>query len=248
MGILRTPLGALLGIGSDIVNIVVLVPRRPDQGRRDQIWGFTRWWIERHYPLPVFEADSDGRQFSVAQARNRAAAAAGDWDIAIFHDADTIAHPAAIETAIEIAARSDQIVVAGDSHMYCDHASSDRILAGGPLFPRPDSFGKNGIYQRPCSGVFAVNRHLWDTVGGYVESLRGWGFEDLVFLQTCGLFGAGNTWVPDHITLHLWHEPAPRTDDTSHNRVVWQRLAAFRRRRDIAGARAYLTRLGHTLP
>lgn len=199
--------------------------------------------------MPVVVADSTGQKFSVSQARNQAARHAGDWDVAIFHDCDTIAHPDAIKQAIDLAANSMQMVVTGDSHMYCDRPSSERIMASGvPSFARPQSFDEYGIYEKPCSGILAVNRDLFNRVGGYVESLRGWGYEDLVFLQMCGIFASGNTWVPGHINLHLWHEQAPRDNNTATNRDVWHRLTEFRRHRDRQDARRYLASLGHTVP
>lgn len=211
------------------------------------MWEFVRSWIGAHYPMPVFVGDNPGR-FSPSAARNDAARQAGDWDVAVFHDSDTIAHPDAIHQAIQMAAESMMMVVAADSHMYCDRPSSQRILDSRvAAFARPQSFDSNGIYEKPCSGIVAVNRTLFDTVGGYVESLSGWGYEDLVFLQMCGIFGDGNTWVPDHINLHLWHEPSPRDEHTRSNKAVWKKLTEFRRRKDQAGARTYLASLGHHL-
>ena len=226
---------------------VILTPFRSAPGR-DVLWEWVQGWISVHYDFPVYVGDCDGR-FSVSQARNNAARAAGDWDVAIFHDCDTIAHPDAVAQAVDMAATSTQMVVTADSHMYCNRSSSERILQSGvPMFPRPDTFDKHGIYERPCSGVFAVNRDVFDKVGGYVESLSGWGYEDLVFLQMCGIFAGGNTWVPGHINLHLWHPKSPRSIDTLINENVWRILTEFRISRDTKGARTYLASLGHTVP
>lgn len=226
---------------------VVLTPyrRRPE---RDRIWRFVQAWIHTNYDYPIYESDSDGKRFSVAQARNRAARIAGDWDVAILHDADTIAHPEAIGLAVDLAAGTDKMVVSGDAHMYCDRPSSHRIMFSGvPMFGRPDSFDQRGVYEKPCSGIVAVNRDVWESTGGYVETLNGWGYEDLVFLQCCGLFAAGHTWIPGHITLHLWHPPSERDADTNFNKLVWQNVTKFRRRHDVDGAKRYLASLGHRL-
>lgn len=227
---------------------VILTPYRPSPDRAP-LWQWVQGWIADFYNFPVFCADSITDVFSPGEARNNAAREAGDWDVAVFHDCDTIAHPDAVAQAVNMAANSMQMVVAADSHMYCDKPSSRRIMESGvPAFPRPVSFDERGIYLRPCSGVFAINRDLFDKVGGYVETLTGWGYEDLVFLQQCGIFGDGNTWVEGHITLHLWHEPAPRTADTTTNKQVWHTLTKFRRRKDTIGAKQYLASLGHTVP
>lgn len=226
---------------------VILTPYRPTPDRQP-IWDFVREWIAVHYGYPVFEADCDGFPFSSAQARNKAARLAGDWDVAIVHDADTIAHPEAIRYAVAEAQASMRMVFAGDSHMYCDPMSSQRIMqTGDASFPRPVSFDDRGIYPKPSGGIFAVNRKLWDRVGGYVESLVAWGFEDLCFLQCAGIFGDGHAYVPGHITLHLWHPPLTESADTRFNEHVWQTLTQYRVRRDQDGARHYLAGLGHSL-
>lgn len=227
---------------------VILTPYRPRTERDSQLWQWVIGWITDNYPMPIFTGDNAG-PFSRSAARNNAAKLAGDWDVAVFHDSDTIAHPDAVAQAVDMAANSMQMVVTADSHMYCDRASSERIRETGvPMFPRPDSFDKHGIYERPCSGIFAVNRDVFAKVGGYVESLSGWGYEDLVFLQMCGIFAGGNTWVTGHINLHLWHPPSPRTDDTLINENVWRALTEYRISHDTGGAREYLATLGHKVP
>jgi hypothetical protein len=236
-------MGAQLG-----AKVRICVPYCPDDGRRDRLWAFTRQWICDNYKLgPVVVCDAGG-EFSRAKSRNMAADTADDWDVLLFHDADTLAHPDAVERAIQTAHVTNQMVIAGDAFIYMDQASSDRILAGGPLFPRPVSFDEHGCYARPCSGVFAVGRELWEATGGYVESLQGWGYEDLVFLTMCGIFGQGNTWVPNHTMLHLWHEPAPRTTDTHRNRALWEKLARHKAFGDTAGALGLLRSIGHEVP
>lgn len=231
------------------MQVVVLAPFRTDHGRRAHLWQFVQDWIARHYDYPIYTADSDGDRFRCGQARNRAAEAAGRWDVALLHDTDTIAHPDAIAQAVDMAAHCDQIVVTADAHMYCDQISTDRILASGSAaFARPASFDTNGIYQRPCSGITAVNRDVFAAVGGYIDAQQGWGYEDLCWLQMVGIFAGGNTWVPGHINLHLWHPPAPRDQHTTANRTVWRELSRYRMRADKDGARRYLATLGHNVP
>ena len=227
---------------------VILTPFRSSPVRAP-LWKWVQGWIGDHYDFPVFAADCDGVPFRSGAARNAAARLAGDWDVALVHDADTIAHPDAVAEAVRLAAESPRMVVAGDSHMYCDAVSSARIMASGsPAFARPASFDDRSVYAKPCSGVFAVSRSTWDRVGGYVESLAGWGYEDLTFLQCCSLFAGGHTWVPGHITLHLWHPPESRDSDTARNQHVWKMLANYRRLGVPQQARQYLRSLGHRVP
>lgn len=227
---------------------VILTPYRASV-EREPVWRFVQGWMADNYSYPLFVSDSDSEPFSPAQARNRAAFSAADWDVALVHDADTIAHPEAVRYAVAEAAASMRQVFAADSHMYCDPRSSQRIVdCGVPAFARPVSFDDRGVYGRPSGGVFAVSRRLWDAVGGYVENLTAWGFEDLVFLQCCGLFGEGHTYVPGHITYHLWHPPSPPTADTRFNEQVWRTVTDFRIHRNRDGARHFLAGMGHSVP
>lgn len=234
------------------MRVVILVPRREDGGRRDQIWEWVRYWLVQHHPdWPIFEGTDDDDVFSMATARNNAARAAGEWDVAVIVDADTIAEPTAIEAAVLAARTSRKIWLAGDVRMRMDETSSDRILSGGPWFPRPEGerHPKGNVidetcYGEPSSGVFAIGRPLWDAAGGYLESLQGWGWEDLVFITQCYVVGDGMDWVRNSTLLHFYHDRTPLTTDTKRNKHVWDQLHNLSRRNKPA-AMDYLRTLGH---
>jgi len=241
------------------MKVAVLVPRREDHGRRDEIWAWVKGWMRAHHPdWPIYEGrDDDGEVFSMAKARNDAARMAGDWDVGLIMDADTVGPPDVVEDAVRRARHSLNLVVAGDTRMCMDVDSSDRIMRQGVWFPRPDGClpktgtgASDSIYGEPSSGVMAISRRLWDATGGYVESLAGWGYEDLVFLAQANLFGDGVMWMPRGILLHFWHPRSRLTDDTDRNHRVWQEigaLACHANARDLV--RDYLAdQLGHTWP
>lgn len=231
---------------------VVLVPRRADNGRRDELWRWVKQWMQVNHPdWPIYEGTDDGDVFSMSTARNDAARRAGDWDVAVILDADTFAHPDAVREAVIKAHTSRKIWAAGDMRMRCDRQSSDRILNGHHWFPRPegDRHPKDGVikemcYGEPSSGVLAIGRPLWDATGGYVEALKGWGFEDLAFITQCYVVGDGMGWVRDSMILHLWHPRTPLSQDTVDNKRVWLRLHGLSKR-DRLGAKAYLRQMGH---
>lgn len=235
------------------MKVVILVPRRPDNGRRDQIWLWVKDWLTTHHPdWPIYEGVHNGDIFSMATARNNAARAAGDWDVAVIVDADTIAHPEAVEAAVTYAYHSRKLIAAGDVRIRCDETSSDRILNGGLWFVRPEGtvHPKDGVikemcYGEPSSGVLAISRPLWDDTGGYVESLKGYGAEDLVFITQCCIVGDGIDWIRNNTLLHLWHPRTPLTDDTRHNHDVWRKLHRLSCRRDKTAAKDYLRTMGH---
>lgn len=240
------------------MKVVVLVPRREDHGRRDELWHEVYWHIRDLHPeWDIFEGHHEGEKFSIAAARNDAARQAGDWDVAVFWDADTIVRPDAVRQAVDRASLGTRLWFAGDVYMNMDKTSTDHVLGGGAYWPRPDgNLPKNGslaanssIYGEPSSGVLAVSRPLWDAIGGYLESLQGWGYEDLVFFTSAGIFGDGISWVPNEIMFHLWHEKSRITDDTRRNYAIWQELDAIARTENkVAVAKAYLESYGHLWP
>jgi hypothetical protein len=218
---------------------------------RERNYQHIRTWIAKHHPdWPVFLGTSDRDPFAPAQARNNGAALAGDWDVLVFWDADTVVHPDAVREAVRRAAAAPVMVLACDSHIYTDQLSADRYLATGLMFPKPRgnnrSFNLEGIYRRPCSGVLAVGRQLWTATGGYIDSLGGEdSHEDLAFFQMCGIFGEGVEWV-EGIQIHLWHPPAPRSN--GRNYQVWRKLAEMKRKGLTLQAKTYLASLGHSAP
>lgn len=249
------------------MRVVICVPRKPDGGRRDEIWKWVRHqWFEVHHEWPVYEGYSETEPWSMAAARNDAARKAdrngqNPWDVAIFADADTICHPQPLGSAVYAAACNNKLIVAGDMRMTMDKVSSDEIMWGGNArssglwFPRPDGrhtkFGcdDNTCYAEPASGMVVIGRELYDAIGGYPEFMVGWGFEDLVFMTCAHIFGDGEMWIPNSMLLHFWHERSRLTDDSHRNHQIWQdlhKIASMENKRELATT--YLENLGHTWP
>jgi hypothetical protein len=235
------------------VKVVVLVPYSGDSEYRVMSWKFVRQWIRRHHPLwDLYEGyapHAPGKFFSIAKARNTAARNAEDWDVAVFWDSDTIVHPDCVLEAVKGAQHSPRTQwLASDAHIYMDEKSTSRFLDTQMMFPFPrgnrmQSFSKEGIYRRPCSGVFAVHRELWEATGGYVETLGGAdSHEDLVFLQCCRIFGDGTQFV-EGMQLHLWHPPAARENGRNHR--LWQDLSRINTKQQALQA---LTPYRHRIP
>lgn len=226
------------------MKVVVLVPFSSGSCEyRVRNWKYVQHWIRSCHPWPITVGEAPhapGRFFPIAKARNNAARAAGSWDVAVFWDSDTLAHPDTVAEAVRAVQDSHKTQwLASDAHTYMDEVSTGRFLDTDKMFPFPRGdrthpFNKEGIYRRPCSGIFAVHRELWEATGGYVEALQGNdSHEDLVFLQMCRIFGDGTGWI-EGMQLHLWHPPAPRTNGANHR--LWQDLARISTRQMATSA------------
>lgn len=239
------------------MRVVVLVPFGTDHAERQRNWDYVRAWIGDKHGWKIYVGSSDRDPFSPAQARNHAVAVAGPWDVAVFWDSDSIAHPDAVREAVTLAADTDKLVIAGSGHTYMDELSTYRFLATGLMFPQPTdwpdthrkrfTFDERSIYRDPCSGIFAVSRKLWQQTGGYVDSLGGQdSHEDLVFYAQCQIFGAGVTRV-EGMALHLHHPTAARVKGV--NNALYRQLVAVMGKPDAQRkARTLLAQFGHLVP
>lgn len=154
------------------MRVVICVPWRGGDPSREALWDAMRPYMERT-GFEVFTGDSDpSLPFNRSEARNRAAEAAGDWDIACFIDADTYIPPDQLEEAIERVAISRGAALPYTRFLSMDPmtlASRERIQTGGANFL--------------ISGDVVVHRECYDKVGGWDERISGYGWEDGAFLK-----------------------------------------------------------------
>jgi hypothetical protein len=187
------------------VKAAILVPYRSDGGRRDAAWAFVRkHWSALGYP--IFEGESPDGPFNAAAARNAAARKAGDWEVAVFVDADTVMFDHdQVRKAVTLAARSGQFVRPYNRYVMTDEQSADAIMRTGTV---PMS-GRVAVLRSGVAhgGVNIVSRRLFDAVGGYDERFRGWGWEDTAFEMACRAFGGYHEFAGQ--VHHLWHEKTP---------------------------------------
>jgi hypothetical protein len=232
------------------VKVVVLAPYRYGDLRRERIWWWVKDWYKANFPdWPVIYGGDSSGVFSIARVRNTLARKAGDWDVALMIDADTIADPMGIAEAVDRASKHRQMIMAGDVHMRMNERTGNRIMFENVWFPRPDGYlpktGANEhIYGEPSSGCFAIGRELWEATGGFVESMQGWGYEDLVFLTQCYIAGDGVAWVPDSTMLHFWHPRAEINEDTERNHKIYNAFHALSEY-DHQTAKEFLRGMGH---
>lgn len=180
---------------------VVLVGLRLGEPTRDRNWEFNRSrWESWGYSIVEGHHDDDG-PYSPSVAKNRAATLAGDWDVAVFVDADPFAATRdQVEVAIQRATSRRQLAFAHDHLTLLTEDDSDHVREHGTL-PGHDL----GVrHPNTFSSVLAVPRSLWEAVGGFDERFVGWGWEDLAFWAACSAIGGGFHRVQGDI-YHLWH-------------------------------------------
>ncbi len=216
-GIMREDGGPLSSTGHsriDAGRVVVLVARREGKEDRDAIWRFLKPHWEKH-GWQVFEGhdDTPGRPFNLSKARNNAARAAGDWDVAILIDADVYVPNHQLHRAVILAHDSNQCAFPHTQWYGTSEAGREAILNGDVPFDwrvwdtAVTPSGEPVIAIREPlshSACMVVPRPLWDTVGGYDERFEGWGGEDWGFFEmvfACGGRGGG----VQRLNEPIWH-------------------------------------------
>ncbi len=188
------------------VKVVVLVPRRSDNGWRDRVWRWVRLrWLQEFPDWSVIEGDDSGvGLFNRCEAINRASEKAGDWDVAIVADSDSLTSPVQTAAAVGWALTSDRLVYAFSEFLYLSKQMTSAILEG---YGGPWESGVQWSLSNTQSSQVVVPRSLWDEVRGFDPGFEGWGYEDVAFATACETLGGTAVRVPGPV-WHLWHPPS----------------------------------------
>ncbi len=188
---------------------MICVPWRSDYGQRERVWRAcaTRW--AAMFPAgSVWLGTWPAQPFNRAAARNAAVAEltgnVPDWDVAVLSDADVmLADADQLHTAVNVARQTGRLVYAHTWQATLGRDATERVLAGEDpaTLPRDDAEWEQQTY----SGVYAVPRPLWDTLGGFDERFTGWGCEDMAFMLGAKVFG-GRVARTTGTVYHLHHD------------------------------------------
>lgn len=196
-------------------------------GYRRMNWETSRARWERMLPdVEIFEGYHDGPEtFAPAVAGNRAAALAGNWDLAVYVGADFMVQDAQqVRAALAKSAETGQLTLAHDQTCMLHQEPSERIRNG-----EEPNHSMGDVHSNSFTGVLTFPRPLWDAVGGFDERFVGWGWEDQAFWAASWSMGGGFRRVPGTI-YHLWH-PRDRIDNEENpnyrdNEILGRRYLA----------------------
>lgn len=165
-----------------MTTVSIVVPWRPDGGQRDRLWGWCRRWWEAHYSgWEIIECDSGDEPFTRGRSINRGVEKASG-DVLVIADADTVS--SGVDGAVTaVGAGQWSIAYESANYIALTREATERFLATNPA----DGLSvpaKADIRMQitSVSGVIAISRVGFDTVGGFPEGMVGWGHEDWAFL------------------------------------------------------------------
>lgn len=185
------------------MKIVTLVPRKPDP-HRDKLWVFVQnYWTTLFPDFSIYIGLDESVKFNRSLAVNRAAASAGEWDIAIILDADVICDPRSVNSAIDLA-QFGFLTIAGDRRVHLNQKGTQAILRGTQEPWEQKPFVER-VYSEHWSSCVVVSRALWDEVEGFDPLFEGWGYEDDAFRCACETMSDAPMVKVTGTIWHLWH-------------------------------------------
>ena len=188
------------------MSVVVCIPWRGGDTDRERAFGLVYGHLAG-LGMPIYVGDSGQEPFSPGSSRNVAARDAGDWDVAIFMDADCVIPSPNISRGVLWAMETGRVTLPWDEFYSMTREGHGLGLDGGiPIGQslheaewQANSIGCEKPLYSP-GGNIIVPRAVWDRVGGYDERFNGWGFEDAAFLIRAEAF--------DRLSgplYHFWH-------------------------------------------
>ena len=195
------------------MRVAVLIPCRPDGGRRDELLRWTTGRLAALHPgyqIAVGHHHADEGPFNRSAALNRAAEQAAGADVYVVSDGDSFVAADQLERAALTAACTGLPTWAFDRFCYLDRPTTDALLAGAP--EDPTTFANEFTLKRTVSSMLAIPADLWAAIGGADEGFVGWGGEDVALAIALTTVGRGEGRLPGDV-WHLWHPPAPHIAD-----------------------------------
>lgn len=196
--------------------VALLVPFSSDDPSRNRIWLHIKKWLEDSLKMPIVVGEhfpETPADYNLSFARNDASFKAGDWDVAIIHDADTLINPQQILDGVKLAYETGAVTYPFTERWELDFAGTEKLL-------KDDSSDwakhlKKYSRNQPLGGCMIVRRDLWELVRGFDTGFVGWGHEDGGFAMACETLSGKKLKRIKGNSLHLEHTfaPAKRPDN-----------------------------------
>ncbi len=190
--------------------VVLLVPFSSEDPSRNQIWGHVHSWLKQTLDYPMYIGEHFPETpitYNLSLARNQAGHKAGDWDVAVIHDADTVINPQQIKDGVALALETGSVVYPYVERWELDFNGTKMLLQD-----ETSDWQKHMTqytHTQPLGGCIIVRRDLWDLVRGFDSGFVGWGHEDGAFAMACEVLSGKRLQRIPGKSLHLEHILAP---------------------------------------
>ncbi len=146
-------------------------------------------------------------KYNLSLARNQAAQLAGDWEVAVIHDADTVISPQQIQAGVAAAMETGAVTYPYTERWELDFEGTKMLLQDETSDWQ--SHMQQYTRNQPLGGCIIVRRDLWELVRGFDSGFVGWGHEDGAFAIACEVLSGKRLQRVPGKSLHLEHVAAP---------------------------------------
>ncbi|KAA0919922.1 glycosyltransferase [Dietzia sp. ANT_WB102] len=200
-------------------------------------------------PPEVTVVRQDDRGFRASAARHLGAQA-GDGDLLLFLDGDTVPAPGYVVTLCAALAGNPDLLVVGrrrygrfaDTPPGAEPALEPEEILPDPTWPAAFYAETAGLtrgedlWRGVLSAVCGLSRRLYDLAGGFDPDVVGYGGEDWELAWRCEQAGGRLRYVPDAVAWHDGPDWAGRAVCGDHSEAT-ARLAAELARKNAESAR-----------
>jgi hypothetical protein len=215
------------------VRAVILIPYRAGgNDRRAQLWDWTQFFLAK-LQWPIFTGDGDGEGFSRSAAVNDAAKRAGEWDVALIGDADTVQDEDAARRGMDRAAEVGMAIPWSHRWKLSPQGTDRLVRRGLGSVTHSDRDIRDRTSFDGGGATVCVSRPAFDAVRGFDELYSGYGNEDLAFRSSVETLLIGNGAPREHgLVFHMFHPPVKfvgqRMAASPENRMRWDKYRAAR--------------------
>ena len=215
--------------GNKLVSI--LVPFTPEEGdtQREDAWR----WVEARWRATVPDAEivvgidsgtPPGPYSKTAAVNDAYTRATGD--VFVIADADAWMEPSALHRAVDVARRTNRLVVPWKFILRIDEEQSKRVMDQDPSAPvevteamRVTAF--NGPDPMSAGTMIVISREGFEAVEGMDPRFRGWGMEDVAFGRACATI-LGQTVYGNEEVVSLYHSRPFRDTGNGSTMRAWK--------------------------
>lgn len=207
--------------------VSILVPFT-DDGYRAETWD----WVRRRWEATIPGAEivvgvdpgTPPGPYSKTAAINEAYSRASG-DVFIIADADAWMEPEALHRAVDVARRTNKLVVPWKFILRISEEQTQGVLAGDPsatfvVTENMRSTAFNGPDPMSAGTMLVISREGFEAVEGMDPRFRGWGMEDVAFGRACQTI-LGQTVYGNEEVVSLYHPRPVRSTGTAATMRMW---------------------------
>jgi hypothetical protein len=232
-------------MSTPVPKTVLLVPFSSNDQSRILIWQHVHSWLTQtlDYPLYLGEhfPETPGT-YNLSLARNLAAQKAGDWEVAVIHDADTVINPQQITAGVAAAYETGAVTYPYTERWELDYTGTKMLLSDESS--NWQQYMTPYTRNQPLGGCMIVRRDLWELVRGFDTGFVGWGHEDGAFATACQVLDGWRLLRIPGKSFHLEHVYAPaKNPDNPIYRANKARIDRYMQAGDQPNAHVLIQRL-----